>query len=419
MDKNAQMDLFACVTAAYTQAPNTQLDNATLYARVAEHMGVDGSTRSARVPVGKQGEKHNLFHRKIRWAQQTLRQMNVLQRHADEKGVWSLSEAFKAERGEDLNVARRGVMLVAFSTSLGTSIWGNNLDVTAGIDEPITLVVTSPPYFLQTARAYGNPKVEQEYIDFICRSIEPLLPKLAIGASLVINLGNGCFEPGSPARSIYYHRLVVALHDRYGLKLMDTIPWHGSKPPGRPTWWVSKKHVQLSSAYECILWVCADPAHVRADNQAVLEPHTAKHKRFVAAGGSRRHAVYGDGAYVTAPGDFSRPTPGKIPSNILMRGNRCADTLQYRQDAADLNLPIHGAMMPLSVATFFVKFLSKPGDLVYDLFSGTGKTAMASELLGRRWIAAEHALEYARATAERFRSRPGFEMSAAFSAVRG
>jgi site-specific DNA-methyltransferase (cytosine-N4-specific) len=39
--------------------------------------------------------------------------------------------------------------------------------------------------------------------------------------------------------------------------------------------------------------------------------------------------------------------------------------------------------------TFFIKLLTKPGDLVLDPFAGTCTTAVAAEKLGRRWLATE------------------------------
>ena len=417
---SVQLDLFAdAVAATYAEAQGQTLTNKQLYAQVAERLGIDPAIREARLPVGNTGEMHNLFRRKVRWAQQSLKRMQILEHHADQKGVWSLSEKYVNESGQELHKALPKVTLIAFSTNLGMAIWGSNLDVTAGIDEPISLVLTSPPFFLQNPRAYGNPRTEREYVDFICETIEPILEKLAPGGSIVLNLGNSSFEKGSPARSIYFERLVVALHDSFGLKKMNNMPWHGSKPPGRPTWWVSKKHVQLGSSYEHMLWLCREPHLVHADNRRVLVPHTKKHKKFVESGGTQRNAVYGDGAYIARPGDFSTPTEGKIPADILMRGNRCADTLRARRDALGLGFPVHGAVMPLSVADFYVKFLTEPGALVYDPFSGSFKTAMAAEINARRWVGAEWMLDYARPPAERFRPFPGFSMSPAFESVRG
>ncbi|MFM0265495.1 DNA methyltransferase [Paraburkholderia sediminicola] len=409
-----QLDLFAHVAAAYADTSDGELDNARLYSMVAARAGIDQQALDERVPIGKSGQRHNPVRRKIRWAQQTLKEMGMLSRVAGRRGVWSLSEA----AGKKLHNALSGVKLIAFSTDLGVAIWGSNTDAFPGLDEPIALVITSPPFLLRKPRAYGNPATEGDYIDFICRSLEPLVRNLVPGASVCVNLSNDVFEPGSPARSLYCERLVIALHDRLGLKKMDTLIWQSPKPPG-PVQWASLKRVQLNCGYETILWLTNDPMRVKSDNRRVLEAHTEKHKRFVAAGGVSRYAEYGDGAYRLKPGAYSRETAGRIPRNVLMRGNRCADTLEYRRDAERLGLPIHGAMMPLSIPDFLIRFLSEPSDLVADPFGGTMKTGMAAERLGRRWVCAELALEYVRAAAERFRSCAGFDLHPAIEAIRG
>ncbi|WP_175762242.1 site-specific DNA-methyltransferase [Burkholderia anthina] len=405
-----QLDLFAHVASAYAEADDGTLTNADLYARVAARAGIHADALVSRETIGGSTGQNRVRHR-IRWAQQTLKAMNVLSRVADRRGVWTLSEA----AGKKLRAARAGVKLVAFSTDLGMAVWGSNLDVMDGIDEPISLVFSSLPYLLRKPRAYGGIADERAYVDFVCRSIEPLLKNLRPGGSICLNLTADAYEPGTPAQSIYFERLVVELRDRLGLWKMNDVIWEGSKPPG-PTHWACVNNVQLVWAYEHVLWLSNDPARVRADNRQVLEPHTDKHRRFVAAGGIQRRASYGDGAHQHRPGGFSQQTPGSLPRNILKRGNRCADTLQYRDDAENLRLPVHGAMMPLSVPDFFIRFLTQPGDLVVDQFAGTIKTGMAAEKLQRRWICIELMLDYIRAAAERFRACAGFELHSAIDA---
>jgi site-specific DNA-methyltransferase (cytosine-N4-specific) len=175
--------------------------------------------------------------------------------------------------------------------------------------------------------------------------------------------------------------------------------------------------VQLSAAHEPILWFTNDPLRVRSDNRRVLEPHTARHHQLMRAGGAQRTATYGDGAYKIRPDSYGRITEGKIPRNVVQRGHSCPDTRAYRQHAAELGLPTHGAMQPTSIADFYIRFLTEPGDLVVDNFGGTVRTGLAAERLGRRWIIAEWILQYLRGSAELFRDFAGFSMHPALAAV--
>lgn len=410
-----QLDLFAHVAASYAEAPDGALNNAALYGSVADRAGIELAEMEARVPIGAAGSLRSPTKRKIRWYQQTLKQLGVIEHVEGERGIWRLT----VNAGKELHKAAAGVKLVAFSTDLGIAILGRCQDVFGSIDEPIALCVTSPPYPLRQARAYGNPD-DARYVEFICHALEPVVRGLIPGGSIVLNVGNDIFEPKLPSRSLYIERLILALHDRLGLSLMDRIPWINlSKPPG-PTYWacrtqVNQPRVQLSAAYEPIYWFTNDPTRVRSDNRRCLEPHTHRHTRLMNAGGAHRTASYGDGAYKIRPDSYGQITEGKIPRNVIQRGHACSDTIAYREHAESLGLPPHGAMQPTAIADFFIRFLTEPGDLVVDTFGGTIRTGLASERLGRRWIITEWILEYMRGAAELFREAPGFWMNPALA----
>lgn len=403
----AQGDLFAHVADAYLRADTGTLTNAELYAAVASAANLPAEALSTRHPIGSSGQQHNLVKRALRWHQQTLKHMQVIERDPSQRGAWRLAVRNKA----GLHEATPQTRLVAFSTTLGVAIWARCESVLAGLDQPITACICSPPYLLRKARAYGGPADEEAYIDFICRALEPIVAHLAPGGSICLNLSNDCFVPGSPARSLYRERLLIRLCDRMGLHRMDSIIWaNTSKPPG-PVAWASKQRVQLNVGYEYIDWLTNDPSRITSDNRRVLEAHTRRHLALIAQGGEQRDASYSDGAYRIHPGRFGNATEGRIPRNVLVRGHRCADAIQYREDARALGLPVHGARQPLSIPDFLIRFLTRAGDLVIDPFGGTATTAMAAERLGRRWLVIEAMLDYLRGAAERFRTFPGFRSS--------
>jgi site-specific DNA-methyltransferase (cytosine-N4-specific) len=59
--------------------------------------------------------------------------------------------------------------------------------------------------------------------------------------------------------------------------------------------------------------------------------------------------------------------------------------------------------MPASLASFFVHFLTDPGDLVLDPFAGSNTTGFVSELAGRRWVAIDQEKKYVDQSRIRFR----------------
>lgn len=412
--KALQMDLFAQISAAYADAPGGTLDNATLYGWVATRTGMTPDVLDARTPIGRAAIPRSTVKRKVRWYQQTLKQLGVIEHVPSERGIWRLTET----AGKDLHQVTTGVKLVAFSTDLGIAVWGRCQDVFNQIDEPIALCISSPPYPLRRARAYGGTD-DRQYVDFICEALEPIVRNLLPGGSIVLNVSNDIFDAGRPSRSLYLERMVLALHERLGLALMDRIPWVNYSKPPAPTKWACVQRVQLTTAYEPLYWFTNDPARVRADNRRVLEAHTERQKRLMAAGGAGRSAIYGDGAYRIRPNSFGRVTPGRIPRNVIEHGHVCSDTKAYRRHAQDLRLPIHGAMQPTAIPDFFIRLLTQPDELVVDPFGGTAKTGLAAERLGRRWLVTEWMLEYLRGSAEMFRWFPGFGLHPAMSVVGG
>jgi site-specific DNA-methyltransferase (cytosine-N4-specific) len=107
-------------------------------------------------------------------------------------------------------------------------------------------------------------------------------------------------------------------------------------------------------------------------------------------------------------GSYGNATEGRIPRNVLSYTHNCPDQRAYKAAARALNLPVHGAAMPLALAKFLVEFLTEPGQLVIDRFAGSQTTAKACELTGRRWLTCENALEYVYGGSTRFETSPGF-----------
>lgn len=391
-----QAELFAPLLHAYKAAEERDdgLSNVELY----RNLGLS----EEKAPIGVSGIKHNLEHRQVRWQQQTLRQLGLIERIPGKRGAWRLTPR------KDLTPAQTGVKLVAFSTTLGLALWSRCEDVFPHINEPIHLILTSSPYPLQKARAYGGP-TEAEFVDFICRSLEPLVKNLAAGGSLALNLGQDLFQPKSPARSLYLERTVLALHSRLGLQLMDRLVWESSNKLPGPTWWTCRKRVQLVGTYEPVYWFSNEPNACFADNRRVLQPHSEQHKALMARGGEKRHAVSGDGAYTIRPGSFATTTAGRIARNILKFPIGGGGRTAHRKAVEAAGLPQHGAPMPIGLAKFLIEFLTEPGQMVAEPFGGDLNVGAAAELTGRRWIATEMMAEHVAGGSLHFRDAPGFQ----------
>jgi DNA modification methylase len=405
-----QLSLFDHVKSAYANADGP-LSNAELYSKVAKAAGLDESQINEKVPVGQAGQPRSLFTRQIRWYQQTLKQSGLIEKSGS-RGNWELTKSGKVQ----LKKIKPQSSLVAFSTELGAAIWSLSDDVFDALNAPITLCLTSPPYPLRNSRAYGNPSVS-EYIEFIVESIRPIARNLVDGGSICLNISNDIFEPGSPARSLYREKLVIALAEELRLYKLDELIWNNPCKPPSPVMWASRTRQQLNATYEPIIWLSNNPKRVKADNRRVLEPHSEKHLDFVRKGGVKKAGSHSDGAYWVRPGSYGKETQGKIPRNILTFPHNCQSQSLYKARARELQLPPHGAPYPLALATFLIRFLSEPDDLVVDPFSGSLTTGLAAENEGRRWLLTECMWEYLRGGGERFNHCSGMTWSEQFLEV--
>lgn len=402
-----QIDLFEDVLAVYGQ--HDRLSNAQLYAQVARRSGVPQEYFDKREAIGRAGAQHSPLKRKVRWYQQTLKTLGLLE-GANERGVWKLTQAGRKK----LTPAAEHTALLGFSTELGVALWSRCETAFPALNEPINLVLSSLPYPLNRPRAYGNVS-EIEYVDWVCSILEPVIAQLAQGASVVLNVGHDIFMPGSPARSMYRERLMLALHDRFGLFKMDDLIWHNpARPPG-PLQWASLSRQQLNASWEPLHWLTNDPAKCKADNRRVLQPHTEQHLKLMARGGEQRATSYGDGAHSLREGSYGRMTEGRIPRNVISMSHNCQHKREMAALAKAAGLPVHGATMPLKLARFVIEFLTEKDDLVVDPCGGWFNTAKAAEELGRRWFATEKMGEYVLGGALGFRQAKGFEMFGALA----
>lgn len=416
-----QFDLFNDVLSAYAEAG--ALSNPQLYAQLSARSPDAGAAFGQRAPIGAAGALHSPLKRQVRWYQQTLKALGLLEKWekleeptkgGTSRGHWRLTAQGQRRIGQAraaLTPAPSSGALLGFSTRLGVALWSRAEHAFPLLGEPIHLCLSSLPYPLAVPRDYGNPK-ESEYIDWVCALLEPIVAQLAPGGSVVLNVGNDVFIKGSPARSLYKERMVIALHDRLGLQMMDTLIWENpSRPPG-PLRYASLSRQQLNASYEPFYWFTNAPQACRANNRRVLQPHSEAHLKLMAQGGEQRNtsaSLYGDGAHRVRKGSYGNETAGKIPRNVITMGHRCADKSEVSKLARAAGLPVHGATMPLKLAKFMIEFLTEKNDLVVDPCAGWFRTAKAAEQTGRRWFATEQMGEYVLGGALGFRDAEGFE----------
>ncbi len=394
------------VAKAYVAAPDGKLKNEELYEEFAREAGIPMQEFRERAPIGDSGKKHSIHARRVRWHQMTLKMMGIIEPVPQARGQWRITSDGKRQ----LTPQRPKQVMLGFSTDLGIAVWADAQDAFSRLDTEISAVITSPPYPIAKGRAYGTIEAHR-YVDFICRLLEPVVAKLAVGGNIALNITNDCFMPGSPARSLYKEYLVIALCERLGLFKMDEVIWSCPNKAPAPIQWASLERMQLNTGYEPVVVFCNSPRQSLADNRRVLQPHSEKHLRLIRSGGERREQSHSDGAYKLRKGkSFANETEGRIPKNVLTISHTQAGALKTAKQAAlAAGLPVHGAPMPLELADTLVQWLCPQDGLVADVCLGWGTTAMAAEMNGRPWVGSELHGEYLAGGAFWFEGCPGFQ----------
>lgn len=365
---------------------------------VAIKLRVSADVRSACKPMpGYSRRGVNLFERRLRWVKQSFVEKGFVE--SRDRACWGLTK-----EGEVFSLdAKDGMLVTVFETENGACIWANfQTAIGALADGKLQAMVSSPPYPILGGREYGRFSAD-EVINMVEEMFVGLRRVLAKDGSAVINLAD-VWEQGRPTRSLYQEELLLKLVKNHGFFLADRFSWHNPSKPAA-TDWVTKRRVRVRSSMETFYWLSPSP-HPFADNRQVLTPYGETMRKTLAKGGDARAPRPSGHGHAGA--SYTVDNGGSIPANFFNYPNAVSNSA-YQRYCRTMKLPIHPARFPeRDVLDFFVKFLSRPGDLLADFCSGSQLLPEACERLGRRWFSCDRHLPYIRGGEARFRNAPGF-----------
>lgn len=352
-----------------------------VYDLVAERINLAAEERAARITIS--GHSYNAFEREVRWAQQRAKLQGLLRPAAS--GLWALT----TKGSSALTKATPGLVVTIFMTDKGAALWGHCEDAVGLLDDnSVALLFSSPPYPLLRQKEYGN-LAEREYLDWMVRLAEQWMPKLAKDGSVVLNLGDA-WRRGEPTLSLYQERLLIRFEDELGLKLCQRFAWHNPARLPNPAEWVTIRRVRVKPSLENVFWLSASDSPY-ADNRQILVPYSDSMKAMLKRGG--QEAASRPAGYKMAAGAFGNDNGGAIPGNLIVAANTESNS-DYIRSVKAAGLPVHPARFPADLPETFIKFLTRPKDLVFEPFGGSLTTAAVAEALDRRWVASECMLEY-------------------------
>lgn len=265
----------------------------------------------------------------------------------------------------------------------------------------VKLVFTSPPFPLNRKKKYGNLQ-RRQYVLWLSTFAEELSRFLAPKGSVVIELGNA-WEPGLPTFSTLPLEALLEFKTAGPFHLCEEfICFNPAKLP-TPAQWVTVKRIRVKDAFTRLWWMSKTP-YPDARNTRVLAKYSEDMKRLLRT--KEYNAGKRPSEHVIGPTSFLNRHRGAIPPNVLVIANTGSND-PYLEYCKENDFELHPARMPSDIAEFFIRFLTKKGDIVLDPFAGSNVTGGMAEQLGRRWISIESNRKYARGSAGRFRDEKG------------
>jgi site-specific DNA-methyltransferase (adenine-specific) len=222
------------------------------------------------------------------------------------------------------------------------------------VDNSIDLVIADPPYN-QNLDYWDNFNSEKAYFAFMYEWIELLIPKMKDNSSLYIF--------NNPRNSAY----ILSFLEQKGLKFQNWIIWH--KKDGFST---HKRRFNISQ--EVILFFSKGDKYIfNFDEVRVPYESEDRIKNAINKGilkNGKRWYPNLNGKLCTDVWDFSSDRhKNKVKGKIIKSS--------------------HPTPKPEDLIQRIIMASSKEGDLVMDLFSGSGTTSVVAKKNGRKYIGCE------------------------------
>ena len=222
--------------------------------------------------------------------------------------------------------------------------------------ESVHLAITSPPYNLRMPyRGYDDNRSPEEYLRWLREVWRALEPVLVPGGRFVLNVAPTSIKNFRPI----HHDLSRDLRD-LGYIMRTEIIWYKQTMGRRTAWgsWRSPSNPHIIPSWEYVLVFSKGQWNLPGDRGAI----------DISA---REFEAFSDGFW-------------KIPPERVRKG--------------------HPAPFPEELIERLVKFYSYRGNVVLDMFGGTGTVAAVARRLGRHYLHIDASEEYCRLAEARVRA---------------
>ena len=292
-----------------------------------------------------------------------------------------------------------------YQTKLGSAFLGDSLEILKNVpDKSINLLITSPPYALEFKKEYGNASKEH-YLDWFLTFAKEFHRVLTDDGSFVLNIA-GSYNKGTPTKSLYHYKLLIALVEDLGFSLAQELYWYNPAKMPVPAEWVTVRRIRVKDSVENIWWLSKTP-WPKANNRNVLKPYSKDMIRLNNKGLRKTirpsgHNIKDSFTEIDSGGSIpSNVFEDDSPSDFLKFGNNSAND-SYALGCKSNGIKMHPARFPESLPEFFIKLLTNENEVVLDPFAGSNTTGYVAEKLQRQWIAIDSNESYLEGSKFRF-----------------
>jgi len=281
----------------------------------------------------------------------------------------------------------------------------------------VQLIFTSPPFPLNKKKRYGNQQ-GKAYLKWFSNLAVIFSDLLTEDGSIVIEMGNA-WEPKRPIQSLLPLKSLISFtqNKKAGLQLCQKFVCYNPSRLPSPAQWVTIERIRVIDSYTNIWWM-SKTDKPKADNKKVLRPYSNSmkellfKKKYNSGVRPSEHHI-SETSFLKDHGGSIMPnvieidqmhqeSQKRLPENILRIANTNSSDY-FMMTCKEKGIIPHPARMPLELASFFIEFLTDPGDIVLDPFAGSNTTGFCAERLKRHWVSIEMNEEYGKQSKIRFK----------------
>jgi DNA modification methylase len=231
-------------------------------------------------------------------------------------------------------------------------------------DNSIDLIVTSPPYADRRKKTYGGIS-EDKYLEWFRPIAIEIKRILKPTGSFFLNI-KPHVKKGE--RSLYVFDLVIMLKREIGFRFVEEYSWTKNAFP-------TGAHGRFKNGFEPVYHFTKGEIESITFNPLACGTPVSEETKARAFRKNCKTPLNGSGMVVDR--DNFKNIEIARPSNVINANNV---TNQFLKKVK------HSAVFPEKLVEFFVKSFSNEGDVVLDLFAGSGTVGIVSEKLNRSFI---------------------------------